>query len=154
MKILLRKNSNGEQEINWTCLKEKCPENCCGFFRDRLPDYRSVKGIHHDEIFILPDEIGNVPHGVLSRRKKDYYLKLKKDRSCPLFDAGKCKQFENRPSVCKAFPFYIDLFTGLNIDMTCPGAGGGWTKVEKIKPLLRALLRCYKKHIKDIEGEI
>lgn len=135
MKILLRKNNKGEQEINWTCLREKCPENCCGYFRDRSPDYRSVKGIHHDEMLILSDEVGNFSDDVLSRQGKNYYLKLEKDRSCPLFNAGKCKQFEDRPSVCKAYPFYIDLFTGLNIDMSCPGAGVGvgWTQVGRTK---------------------
>ena len=154
MKALLRKNKNGEQEINWICLKEKCPENCCGYFKDRLPNYRSIKGIKHDEILILPEEVINMTQNYINNKKNSHYLKLKKNRSCPFFANGKCNQFDIRPSVCRAYPFYIDLFTGLNIDITYPGVGKGWTKIGAIKPALKSLIRCYKKHIKDIEGAL
>jgi Fe-S-cluster containining protein len=153
MKPLLRKNKHGEQEINWICLKENCPENCCGYFRDRLPNYKSIKGIQHDEILILPKEISSLSNKHIIKKKGNHYLKLKKNRSCPFFANGKCNQFDIRPSVCRAYPFYIDLFTGLNIDITCPGIRGGWTRIETIKPALMSLIRCYKKHIEDIEGE-
>lgn len=124
MKALLRKNKHGEQEINWICLKENCPENCCGYFRDRLPNYLSIKGIKHDEILILPKEISGILNKYIVKKKGNHYLKLKKNRFCPIFANGKCNQFDIRPSVCRAYPFYIDLFTGLNIDITCPSIGG------------------------------
>jgi len=152
---LTRTNSNGELEINWVCLKDKCPQNCCGYFEGNLTRHVSINNIEHHDIIILPKEAEKFKSAglgeYLEEKKENFYFKLGEDRSCPFFKNNKCSQYKNRPSLCRAYPFYIDLFSGLNIDTGCPGVGKGWTNIKKIKPFLKALIKVYKKHINDIQ---
>ena len=153
---IVRKNRDGELEINWVCLKEKCPQNCCGHFEDKLPSCVSLENIKHDEILLLSDEVikynkKNLANNI-ARISDDSYIKLtRKDRSCPFLVDGQCSHYEHRPHLCKAYPFYIDLFSGINMDLSCPGVGKGWTKLSNIRKNVKSLTKIYKKHIKDVE---
>jgi len=154
-KSLLRVGDKGDIEINWRCLREKCPQSCCGPFSDHLKVYAPLKKIKRDEIIVLKEEIErfkkNKMQAKLVKKDSDFYIKLnKKDRSCPFFKKGICSCYQIRPALCKAYPFYIDLFTGINIDSTCPGVGKGWTKLRDRHAFINALALVYLKHINDV----
>jgi len=152
---LLRNNKKGELEINWVCLREKCNCNCCGTFDDRFKTLVSLERIDHDEIMILPDEekifLKNGCEKKLKRNERGVFLKLKKDRSCPFLNNHLCLKYKVRPAICKAYPFFIDFMSGINVDKSCPGVGMGWTKVKDLKVMMQSLLKVYKDHIKYIE---
>jgi Fe-S-cluster containining protein len=153
-KVRFRKKE-GEVEINWRCLQEKCPQNCCGPFSDHLATYAPLKKIKRDDIIVLKEEFErfqkNNLQNNLVKLNGDHYIKLnKKDRSCPFFKKGQCSCYNLRPALCKAYPFYLDLFTGINIDLSCPGVGKGWTKIKDCHTFLSALGIIYTKHIHDI----
>ncbi|MFA7319552.1 MAG: YkgJ family cysteine cluster protein [Parcubacteria group bacterium] len=157
-KSIFRKDRDGNLEINWVCIGAKCNKNCCGHFVDKIPSYVSLENIKHDEIILLPKEVkkydsNKLAHHAVNIRGNTYIKLNNSDRSCPFLDRGKCSRYSLRPALCRAYPFYIDLFSGINIDLSCPGVGGGWTKVADIKDNLESLVMVYTKHIKDIKSK-
>lgn len=150
------KSLTKNNEINWVCLKDKCPRPCCGSFKEVFKELHSVFGIMRDEIPLTPederkiiDKVGSDALYTLEDGKS--YLKLTEDRLCRYFQKGWCIIYEVRPSCCQAFPFYIDKFSGLNIMSSCPGIGKGWTKFEDIKDTIDSLVKLYKWQTNEIQ---
>ncbi|HAS00131.1 MAG TPA: hypothetical protein DEA43_02435 [Candidatus Moranbacteria bacterium] len=153
---LVRKNKKGDLQINWICLRDKCAKNCCGAFEDPLPNFVSIEGQERYEIEVLPNEIKKLKNDCKDCIKSNAdkgksYMNLYKDHTCVLLKNGMCSKYEKRPSVCRSYPFYIDLFSGLNIDNSCPGVKKGWTNVSDLHINLSSLIKLYKSHIKNIE---
>jgi Fe-S-cluster containining protein len=137
-------------QIHWKCLKEKCPTNCCGSFENKLPFHTPINKIEHDDILLMFDEVKNFTDKDKFLKDGSYFLNLNKDRSCKFFKNNTCSCYDVRPAVCRAYPFYIDLFSGLNIDTSCPGCKKGWTDIDEIIPFFQALGRVYVKHVKNL----
>ena len=79
-------------------------------------------------------------------------MKLEEDGSCSAFLDGKCSIHSVKPSICRAFPFYIDMFVGLcAVSANCPGVGSGWISIEEINPEIQATMAMYSFWIKRIE---
>jgi len=140
-----------KKSIHWICLKDKCPNNCCGYFKSSNKSI--IDGIQNNEIPLLKGE----EKKVLSKQKvigNKLYLKINKDSSCPFWDKGSCKIYANRPSYCKAYPFYIDPACGLCIDKRCPGLNKGWTELKDLKETFKSLKSLYNFWIDDLIKKI
>lgn len=74
-----------------------------------------------------------------------YYLKLEEDGSCAMLNEDNtCSIYEYRPTVCRAFPFYYDLFAGLCIVKACPGIDQGNTPIDEVREEIEAAKDMYK----------
>ena len=65
--------------------------------------------------------------------KKYYKMALEADGTCKAFVDGKCSIHEISPTLCKAFPFYFDMFSGL-CAISCEGFDDNhWTEISSYK---------------------
>ena len=77
-------------------------------------------------------------------KSPSYYLRLNDDKSCSMLTEDKlCGIYESRPTICRAFPFYYDLFAGLCMVKSCPGIGKGETKIQDLSSKLTAAEKMY-----------
>jgi Fe-S-cluster containining protein len=56
----------------------------------------------------------------------------------------------SRPTICRAFPFYFDLFAGLSMVEACPGVGGEPQKVADLQEEIRAATDMYRFWLEEI----
>jgi len=140
---MLKKNG-----FAFTCLKENCPNSCCGPFKDRSPDHISVFSMDHDGIPLLHREAEAITkergkRHIVRLNDGGWHIRLRHDRSCPFWVKGLCSINNIKPALCIAYPFYLDAFSGLNVHRTCPGLNQGHTDVETTKSMLKALKELY-----------
>lgn len=148
-----------DRKINFKCLEDKCPNNCCGAFSGISDDIQPLKNESFEGLLTKND---------IKKMKncgcKDYIdyidnknakLKVASDNTCLLFKEGKCSIYKNHPQVCKAFPFYIDMFSGLSVIVgDCPGVGAGWTPIEDLYSSIMDTTDVYELWIKKIRKDI
>lgn len=147
MQIKIR---NGK--INWSCLKDKCPKSCCGPLKGNKTQ-KSFFGMKENNIPLTPNDYKIfVKNGFKKYLKKGkdggWYIKTKKDGSCPFLKNNKCSIYNMRGSSCKSYPFIFTKYNGLTIDLNCPGWGKGWTSMEEIKKMIKELIMVYNWQIK------
>ncbi len=145
---VLKKVEIVDGEINFACLRENCPSSCCGPFGGVQRGIDSVEGRKFSEI-VLTDEDANrlLSSGcahLIERTSEAYYrMKLHEDGSCVAFKNGRCSIHAVKPTLCRAFPFYVDMFVGLCGVTECPGFGSGWTKIEDLQGEVKAAKEMY-----------
>ena len=147
--------SNGK--INFACLKEKCPNSCCGPFGGVQRGIDSIEGRKFSEIVLTPEDskrllASGCAHLIELTDKGKYRMKLHEDGTCIAFVNGKCSIHEVKPTVCRAFPFYIDMFAGLCGIIACPGFGSGWTKIEDLSEEVQSAKKMYQHWVDEIEA--
>jgi Fe-S-cluster containining protein len=169
-----------ETPINFRCLAEQCPNCCCGPFAGaqqltaalRKSDVGRSRGeseddfLHNDAqtIFTLirlsdVDVARLLDNGladmIVRRGTPDeplYYLRLNKDGSCNALDANhKCTIYAARPAVCRAFPFYVDMFGGLSMIGSCPGVGAGRSKLKDHAAEIAAVRELYELWLEGLQ---
>lgn len=136
-----------DKNINFVCLQDKCTQSCCGPFHGVKSAISSVDKRPFSEIVLTPkdqEQILKAGHSNLTEFRDNYYrMRLYKDGSCHAFINGKCSIHKNKPTLCKAFPFYIDMFAGLCAITDCPGFGKGWSSLENLQTELEATMEMY-----------
>ncbi len=161
-----------ERKLAFTCLGSECPNTCCGPFHgtralesaltqadlgtllgesdEKMAQAKSIPIFA--EIRLTPEDIErlqNAGHdGLIVRRKTGeqtaHYMRLTPDGSCAALSPDKrCSIHPSRPTVCRAFPFYVDLFAGLSMIASCPGVGAGEQTVRELEPEIRAAISMY-----------
>ncbi len=137
-----------DDKINFVCLKEECPQSCCGPFGGVQRGIDSVEGRDFSEI-ILTDEDSK---GILASGYSNlieltdhdnYRMKLLLDGTCSAFVEGRCTVHRIKPTICKAFPLYVDMFVGLCAITSCPGFGAGWTRIDRLYFEIEASKKMY-----------
>jgi Fe-S-cluster containining protein len=144
----LRKLQVIQGRINFTCLKEDCPSSCCGPFGGVQKGIDSVAGREFSEITLTPDDAirivqGGYSHLIERTSTGRYKMRLLDGGTCSALEAGRCSIHAVKPTICRAFPFYVDMFVGLCGVTECPGFGSGWTKVEKLQDEVKAAKEMY-----------
>jgi Fe-S-cluster containining protein len=86
--------------------------------------------------------------GLIVRRglsaKPTYYLRLRSDGTCAALSGDRmCTIYVARPTLCRAFPFYFDLFAGLSMVESCPGVGAGESTIMEVRESIRAAVEMY-----------
>lgn len=145
--------------INFVCLREECQTPCCGPFSGLNTDIDSVHGREFFDIFLTDnDHVRLIENGRsdLAIKDKDghYKMLLNLDGSCTAFVEGRCSVHRFKPSLCRAYPFYIDLFTGLCASRSCPGFGGGWTQLSDIQQEIECTMNMYEHWLKVAESDL
>jgi Fe-S-cluster containining protein len=134
--------------INFTCLKEECPSSCCGPFGGVQRGIDSVEGRKFSDIVLTPEDYSKIvqagySHLIERTSTGEYRMRLMEDGTCTAFKEGRCSIHQYKPTICRAFPFYVDMFVGLCGVTECPGFGAGWTKVEKLQDEVNAAKEMY-----------
>lgn len=134
--------------INFACLKEECPNSCCGPFGGVQRGIDSIEGRQFSEIVLTEDDTKRLLASGCAQLIEhsaggNYRMKLQSDGSCIAFKNGRCSIHTIKPTLCRAFPFYVDMFVGLCGVTECPGFGSGWTKVEDLQNEVKAAKDMY-----------
>lgn len=141
--------------INFACLKEKCPTPCCGPFGGVKQGIESVDGRGFAEIVLTGMDVNlMVENGASDLMEQGdcgkVRMRLEEDGTCVAFKNGRCSIHEFKPTVCRAFPFYIDMFVGLCGVTACPGFGEGWTPLEDLDQEISAAGGMYEYWLSEL----
>lgn len=127
-------------KINFCCKMYACKNSCCGPFSGVSDELDNIDNRPFDEIVLTQEDyrklfdnglIDLIEEGYSPEMNKKYYkMALEKDGTCKAFVNGKCSIHEISPTLCKAFPFYFDIFSGL-CAITCEGFSDDyWTDLK------------------------
>jgi Fe-S-cluster containining protein len=146
-------------KINYTCLMDECLKSCCGPFGGVQKGIDSIYGTEFSEIVLTYEDSSKIisdgfAYLIELMDNEVYRMKLEKDGSCCAFVDGRCSIHSIKPSICRAFPFYIDMFVGLcAVSGSCPGIGAGWLDLEEINPEIEAARNMYSFWISRIDNQ-
>lgn len=74
-----------------------------------------------------------------------WYIKTAVDGTCPFLKSNKCVVYTiGNPSLCKAYPFLFTEYSGLGVDVTCPGWGEGWTDIQEVRMMVEELIKVHR----------
>ena len=139
--------------INFSCRMHLCQSSCCGPFAGITSNLTSIDERPFEEI-VLTDEDYNkiyssghaelIEEAVSEHMGKKYYkMALEKDGTCKALCNGLCTINDIKPTLCKAFPFYFDMFSGL-CAIDCEGFSDDyWTEIENCQYALDAAKKMY-----------
>ena len=135
-------------KVQFQCMGKSCPKNCCcefdGFHSLLLP----LCGVSHRDIVLLTKDVEaleSLSKEDLIVRKEGYcFLRTHDNGLCYAYVDGGCSIYEHRPILCRAYPFYFDLFTGLCLDKSCPGVGKGHTCPEDLWQYYESAKKVYR----------
>ncbi len=140
-----------DNKINFKCLENRCLKSCCGPFCGLSNELASLDDRPFSEIILTDKDVDILfKHGharlieeaVAPNGKHYFRMKLMPDGTCTALKSGKCSIHAINPTLCKAFPFYIDMFAGL-CAITCPGFDEDWTTMDALKTYFDATKEMY-----------
>ena len=149
--------SNGlkikDGKINFACRRDLCAHTCCGPFSGITSNIESIDARPFEEIVLTEEDYRQfydhgradlVETGYSPEMGKHYYkIALEPDGTCKAFVNGRCSIHEFSPTLCKAFPFYFDMFSGL-CAICCDGfSDEHWTDLDNYKPYFEAAKKMY-----------
>ena len=110
---------------NFDCLGKDCPNHCCGAYGAISDKLQSMSGVKFSEIILTDSDVQKIQNAGLERYilcGKDglYRIKTHEDGACYALEDGKCAVYSVRPSICIAYPLYLDMFVGLCYLNECP----------------------------------
>lgn len=143
---------------NFKCLGKDCPNHCCGAFDGISNKLKELSNVKFSEIILLPEDVESIKKAgkekyIVSEVNGVHKIKTQEDGTCLALEDGKCAIYEQRPSICKAFPLYIDMFAGLCYVNEC-SAFNPTSNTEEYKNALKSLLEIYKYWISYYEGMV
>ena len=145
------KIENGK--INFCCKMNNCTHSCCGPFLGITNELGSIDGRPFDEIVLTEEDYNRLydngyAHFIevgYSEETGKYYHKmaLNPDGSCKAWANGCCTIHDCSPTLCKAFPFYFDMFTGL-CAIECEGVSDDcWVDMKEYEDQLKYARKMY-----------
>ena len=123
-------------KINFCCKMSECDHSCCGPFG----------GITNEdyERFYNAGLLHFVERGYSEAMKKEYYkMALEEDGTCKAFINGMCSINKDKPTLCVAFPFYFDMFSGL-CAIECEGfTDNAWSDLKNYEGCFEGAKKMY-----------
>lgn len=127
-------------KINFKCKQAHCQHSCCGPFEGITKELCSIDRRPFDEIVLTAEDyqkiyengyVDLVEKGYSEEMQKEYYkMALEEDGTCKAWKNGRCSIHEFSPTLCQAFPFYFDMFSGL-CAISCEGFSDDcWTDLK------------------------
>ena len=112
-----------EGKINFCCKMSECEHSCCGPFGGITHELGNIDNRPFEEIVLTQEDYERlynagllylVEKGYSQGMQKEYYkMALHPDGTCKAFCDGVCSINQYKPTLCTAFPFYFDMFSGL-----------------------------------------
>ena len=114
------------------CQQDLCPDSCCGAysgFSDKLNsvDGREFKDIVHTDEDALILQNSAFSHLIYQGQDGLYRILTDTDGYCAAYKSGKCLINDFKPTICKCFPLYLDMFVGICSHKDCPAANADYT---------------------------
>lgn len=139
--------------INFSCRMHLCNQSCCGPFAGISKELSNVDNRPFDEIVLTPNDykriyengyVNFIEEGYSEQTGKKYYkMALAPDGTCLALKNGLCSVNSIKPTLCKAFPFYIDMFSGL-CAIKCDGFSNDyWTEIQNCTYAIEAAKEMY-----------
>ena len=130
-----------------------CQHSCCGPFSGITQNITSIENRPFEEIVLTEEDYAAiysagyadlVEEGYSPQTGKKYRkMSLQPDGTCRALCNGLCSINHVKPTLCKAFPFYFDMFSGL-CAISCEGFSDEyWTEVENCKYAIDAAKKMY-----------
>ena len=143
--------------INFVCLMEACPKSCCGPFGGVQIGIDSVDGREFHDIRLTADDSKRLLEAgcaelITRAPNNEYHMRLMEDGTCVAFKNGHCTIHKEKPTLCRAFPFYIDMFVGLCGVTSCAGFGQGWTDLANLAEEIEATKEMYRFWLDDLKN--
>lgn len=143
-----------DEKINFACLRDKCPASCCGPFTGPHSDLASIEGRKFSDIILTKADYSRLLAAGMSnlviQAGNHQKMRLLPDGTCCALKDGMCTIHAAKPTVCRAFPFYIDMFVGLSGVTSCPGFGAGWTSMDDLQSEIAAAKKMYEHWLLEI----
>lgn len=141
-------------KINFLCKTCSCQHSCCGPFSGISNELTNIDDRPFDEIVLTPEDCENlhsicredlIEEGISKFNNKKYYkMALAEDGTCKALVNGKCSIYKQSPTLCKAFPFYFDMFSGL-CAIDCEGfSEDNWVDIKHFESFFEAAQKMYK----------
>ncbi len=148
--------------INFCCRAQDCKHPCCGPFSGISNELDNIDGRPFDEIVLTENDRKSICENGFSHLveegyspltgKKYYKMALQPDGTCKAWVDGKCLIHDFSPAICRAFPFYYDMFSGL-CAITCDGFGDDrWTELSEHGRNLDAAREMYDFWLRFYDG--
>ena len=140
-------------KINFCCKAQNCRHSCCGPFNGISKELCSIENRPFDEI-VLTDEdyliicenghFDLVEEAYSEIAQRHYYrMALEADGTCKAWKNGRCSIHEYNPTLCQAFPFYFDMFSGL-CAIECEGfSDDNWSDLDDHKASIEKAKKMY-----------
>ena len=140
-------------KINFCCKADQCKHSCCGPFEGITKELCSIDQRPFDEI-VLTDEDYRVicerggaefvEEGYSEIAQKAYHkMALEADGTCKAWKDGRCMIHDFSPTLCQAFPFYFDMFSGL-CAINCEGfSDDTWTDLNDYSGFIEKARKMY-----------
>ena len=153
------KIKNGK--INFRCKAENCKHSCCGPFEGISGELCNIDSRPFDEIVLTEEDYRKfceegcthlVEEGYSQVMGKSYYkMALEADGTCKAWKDGRCSIHGFSPTLCQAFPFYFDMFSGL-CAIDCEGfSDEHWTDLEEYQEYIEKARKMYEFWLKFYE---
>ena len=100
------------------CLGKECPNHCCGAYEGISPNLRPLGDVQMSEIILLPKDVDALEsngYSDLIRRDDSGNARIDTapDGTCAALVDGSCSVYACRPAICRAYPLYLDMFSGV-----------------------------------------
>ncbi len=141
-------------KINFRCKSDLCQHTCCGPFAGISSELTNVDNRPFDEIVLTPEDYAVlcengcrdfIEEGYSEFNGKKYYkMALEEDGTCKAFKNGRCSIYKFSPTLCKAFPFYYDMFSGL-CAIDCEGfSDENWVDIKHFRSFFDNAQKMYR----------
>ncbi len=140
--------SNTCSNDRFICLGGNCPNHCCKDYEGFADKLIPLNGITFSEIILTDEDVERLKainredliiqnsHGICKIRTHEGGI-------CYALMNGKCEVYDARPSICRAYPFYLDFFAGLCALRECPAFSSDITPETDMKNAVMSLIDVY-----------
>lgn len=142
-----------KDSINFRCRMERCGNCCCGPFEGIGGNISNVEKRPFSEIVLTEEDLSAllrngredlVEEHVSELTGRTYHtMRTGDDGRCLAHTDGRCSVNGFKPTLCRAFPFYFDMFSGLCM-IRCEGfSGDACTELRDCRGSIDAAMRMY-----------
>ena len=113
-----------EKKCNFKCLGADCPNHCCGAYSGGAQALHPLGNIGFSEIILLPEDVKRLKsagyeHLIRTGADGIFTIQTAQDGTCAALEEGRCKIYDARPAICRAYPLYLDMFVGVCVLKEC-----------------------------------
>lgn len=114
-----------DKKCNFSCLGKNCPNHCCGAYEGITPNLQALGNVSFTEIILLPKDVelllkGGYKNLIKMKEQGIASITTGEDGTCAALHNGRCSIYEYRPSICRAYPLYLDMYVGACALKECP----------------------------------
>jgi len=144
-------NKENTNDIRFNCLLQKCPSSCCSVFNGISSNLISFEKRPFTEIILTCEDVECIvkegfEYYIESYFNKNfiiYKMKTFEDGTCHAFKDGFCNIQKCKPTICNAYPFYIDQISGLCC-IDCPGVATDSSSLNDQKQNIKSIYSAIK----------